>query len=56
MMQIWHSGRASHSAINPGGLETWGPSAVRIRGINRWANNAEQEVPHEMTLDEIKLV
>lgn len=54
MLQIWHGGRASHSKIN-GGLQTWGPSAIAIKGKNRRVNE-DQEVPHEMTVEEIKQV
>lgn len=53
-MQIWHAGRASHSALQ-NGLETWSASPNAIRGINLCAQT-QQEVPHEMTLDEINLV
>ncbi|CAD8148097.1 unnamed protein product [Paramecium octaurelia] len=49
--QVWHAGRASLSTLQDG-LEIWGPSPIKIRGIHR-RGLIEHEVPHEMTIDEI---
>ncbi|CAD8069555.1 unnamed protein product [Paramecium sonneborni] len=52
--QIWHAGRASLSTLQDG-LEIWGPSPIKIRGIHR-GGLTEHEIPHEMTIEEIQEV
>jgi len=51
-IQIWHGGRA----VNPTtvGEQTFGPSAVAIRGKNKYGQ--EYAVPKEMTKEDIELV
>jgi len=51
-IQIWHGGRAVNPSIV--GEETFGPSALAIRGKNRYGQ--EYAVPKEMTKDDIELV
>ncbi|CAD8054239.1 unnamed protein product [Paramecium sonneborni] len=53
-LQIWHSGRATHSQLQQG-LQPWAPSAIAINGPNDILN-IPHEIPHEMNLDEIQLV
>lgn len=53
-MQIWHSGSAAHSTLQEG-RPIWSASEVAKRGINSCAQQP-QEVPHAMTLEEIKTV
>lgn len=42
-LQIFHGGRAAHSKLN-GGLQTYGPSAISIEGVN-YSAQGPQEVP-----------
>jgi 2,4-dienoyl-CoA reductase-like NADH-dependent reductase (Old Yellow Enzyme family) len=51
-VQINHCGRAAFTLTN-GGLKTWAPSALPIRDHHVWMK-IPHEVPHPMTLDEIK--
>ncbi|CAD8044049.1 unnamed protein product [Paramecium primaurelia] len=53
-LQIWHSGRATHSNLQ-GGQIPWAPSPIAINGVN-YAVKQPHEVPHEMTIEDIKLV
>ncbi|CAD8136411.1 unnamed protein product [Paramecium octaurelia] len=54
ILQIWHSGRATHSKLQDG-LQPWGPSAIEINGPHQILN-IPHEIPHEMNLEEIQLV
>ncbi|EDQ87793.1 uncharacterized protein MONBRDRAFT_33145 [Monosiga brevicollis MX1] len=55
--QLWHMGRQAHSSFFNGELP-FGPSPIAIvseRGVNTAdGSHAPYEVPHEMTVDEIK--
>lgn len=56
--QLWHTGRASHSSFRADGSRGVAPSAVAIRddgGIHLpGGGKAPHEVPHAMTVDEIR--
>lgn len=54
--QIWHTGRISHSSMQPGGAVPVAPSSVRPEGGHLDANFnpvPEFETPRALTLDEI---
>ena len=51
--QIWHTGRIAHSSYLDGELPV-APSAIAAEGhVSRADGDAEYDVPHEMTIDEI---
>lgn len=56
--QLWHTGRASHSAFRADGSRGMAPSAVAIRddgGVHLpGGGKAPHEVPHAMTVEEIR--
>lgn len=55
-LQLWHVGRVSHSSLQPDGKLPVAPSALPAIG-NAYLNNfsrAPYEIPHELTVDEIK--
>lgn len=54
-LQLWHCGRASHSSFHEGELPV-APSAIKLNGesIQTPKGKEEYEVPHELTLEEIK--
>lgn len=52
-MQIWHSGRAAHPAMN-GGAENVGPSAIAIEGeVHTPAGKLPNATPRALKLEEI---
>ena len=55
VLQIWHTGRISHSSMQPGGNVPIAPSAVPAPGnhMDRSFNSVPFETPHALTLDEI---
>ncbi|CAD8136958.1 unnamed protein product [Paramecium pentaurelia] len=52
--QIWHAGRACHSSFQ-NGLQVWAPSAIAPRSKVR-RSQLFHEIPHQMNIDDIKLV
>lgn len=57
-LQLWHTGRASHSAYQPDGQRPGGPSAIAIVGETALPDEsvAPYEVPRELTVEEIKSI
>lgn len=55
-MQIWHSGRSSHSAFWEDGRLPVAPSAIKIEGsdANTPQGKLPYEVPHAMTTEEVQ--
>jgi len=55
-IQLWHTGRASHSSLQPDGRVPVAPSAVRIDGdhIHTPLGKVPYETPREMTIEEIE--
>ncbi|MGY2284493.1 alkene reductase [Pseudomonas gingeri] len=55
--QLWHTGRAGHSSARAG-MSSVAPSAIRIEGQQSFTSDGPMdfEVPHALTLDEIKEV
>jgi N-ethylmaleimide reductase len=56
--QIWHTGRISHSSMQPDGRVPGAPSAVVASGhhMNRHGNMVPFETPRALTLEEIKKI
>ncbi len=54
-LQLWHCGRASHSSFHNGELPV-APSPIKLNGeyIQTPKGKEDYEVPHELTLEEIK--
>lgn len=54
--QIWHTGRVSHSSMQPGGQRPGAPSAVVAAGnhMDRQGNVVPFETPRALTLGEIE--
>ena len=55
VMQIWHTGRISHSSMQPDGLPPFAPSAVVAAGQHMDAKGqpAQFEVPRALTIEHI---
>ena len=55
VMQIWHTGRISHSSMQPDGLPPFAPSPVAAAGqhMNVKGEPSAFEVPRELTRDHI---
>jgi N-ethylmaleimide reductase len=53
--QLWHTGRVGHSNVKKGELPV-APSAIRIEGQKHFTLDGmkEYEIPHELSIDEIK--
>ena len=56
-LQLWHTGRASHSSFHDGELPV-APSAIKLNGdaIHTPVGKQAYEVPRALTIDEIALV
>ncbi|MBD5633465.1 MAG: alkene reductase [Candidatus Eremiobacteraeota bacterium] len=55
-LQLWHVGRFSHPALQPGGVAPVAPSAIAPVGQKTFLENgefADVGTPHALTLDEI---
>ncbi|WP_374488057.1 alkene reductase [Zoogloea sp.] len=55
-LQLWHTGRSSHSSIQPDGRLPVAPSAIAITGLKSLTPDWQQvpyETPHALALDEI---
>jgi N-ethylmaleimide reductase len=57
-VQLWHTGRISHSSHQPGGRLPVAPSAIAASGDARTADfsPAPFEVPHALSVDEIAAI
>ena len=59
VLQLWHTGRVSHTSFQPGGLAPVGPSAIRantrtfIGGANGAEGFVDCSMPRALNLDEI---
>jgi 2,4-dienoyl-CoA reductase-like NADH-dependent reductase (Old Yellow Enzyme family) len=54
-LQLWHIGRQNSSKLNPNQEQIVGPSAIKMEGLSLLTYmGLEHEVPHELTVDEIK--
>jgi N-ethylmaleimide reductase len=55
VLQIWHTGRVSHSTMQPGGKLPWAPSAIAAPGDHMDATGKPTpfETPHALAIDEI---
>lgn len=52
--QLWHTGRASHPSLQPGGKDPVGPSAIRIGGLTfARAGRTPYVTPRALETDEI---
>ncbi len=53
-LQLWHTGRASHSSFHPGQLPV-APSAIKLNGDYIHTPNGKQsyETPHALTIEEV---
>ncbi len=55
MIQLWHQGRSSHSSFHDGKLPVFPSPIALVNPINTAdGSKAPAEVPHELTIDEIK--
>jgi N-ethylmaleimide reductase len=55
VLQLWHTGRSSHSSVLPEGAMPVGPSAIAVEGTTFTAQGLLPfETPRELSLDEIK--
>lgn len=55
VMQLWHMGRMAHSNVT--GVTPVAPSPVKVdMEIHTYAGKLDSEVPHELTVDEIKQI
>lgn len=57
-LQLWHTGRISHSSYQPGGGLPVGPSAIKPSGKTFTADwkQVDYETPHALTIEEIQAV
>jgi len=56
-LQLWHMGRQGHVSFHPTSNKTLAPSAIPMNDVKIKSANGKDEVgqvPHEMTLDDIK--
>jgi N-ethylmaleimide reductase len=58
VQQIWHTGRISHSSMQPDGRVPVSASAIKPAGkhMNAQFQSVEFETPRALTLDEIKVI
>ncbi|TAK63989.1 alkene reductase [Methylobacter sp.] len=53
-IQLWHTGRISHSSLQPGHVLPVGPSALKAAGqASTYQGMQDFETPHALTLDEL---
>jgi len=53
-IQLWHTGRISHSSLQPGGILPVAPSALKAAGkAMTYQGFQDFETPHELALDEL---